>query len=64
MADYQETARTLMRAALNGAIDLRSKEAGFVGQMAFATEPPSEKQARWLGIIADKNGLGGEKADG
>lgn len=54
MAEHNSTARGLLARALAGAINPTSKEAGFLGQMAFDLNPPSDKQARWLAILADR----------
>ena len=55
--DPREAARAILLPALNGASSLRPKEAAFLGQLAFDLNPPTEKQANWLGILLDKHGL-------
>jgi hypothetical protein len=50
---HQEAARALI---LSGA-ELSRKSSQFVGGTIFDPEPPSERQARWLGDLLRKAGL-------
>lgn len=56
MTDHNIIARDILSRALAGGSSLTSKEAGFLGQMAFDANPPSEKQGRWLNLLADRYG--------
>ncbi len=54
MAEHITIARDILVRALAGAVTPTAKESGFLGQMAFDANPPSEKQGRWLAILADR----------
>ena len=55
--DHREAARAILLPALQSHSALRAKEAAFLGQLAFDLNPPTEKQAHWLGILLEKHGL-------
>jgi hypothetical protein len=52
-SDHREAALSL----LTSGAPLRPKEGGFLGQLAFDANPPTEKQANWLRILLDRHGL-------
>ena len=54
---HQEAARAILLPALQGSAALRAKEGQFLGGLAFDANPPTEKQAHWLGILLEKHGL-------
>jgi len=62
MSDHQFTARRLLTAGIAGEAPITSKEAGFLGQMAFDANNPTDKQVRWLNILADRYGKEGNDA--
>lgn len=55
---HHRQARDILFAALKGVVVPSPREAGFVGQMAFAASPPTEKQARWLAILVERYSAG------
>ncbi len=42
-------------AILTSGAALRSREGQFLGGLAFDINPPTEKQANWLRILAEKH---------
>ena len=62
VTDHQQTAKTILLAALRGDAALRSKEGQFLGGVAFDANPLTDKQANWLAILADRYGTKGGAA--
>lgn len=56
MTDHNIIARDILARALAGGLSPTAKESGFLGQMAFDANPPSEKQSRWLNLLAERYG--------
>ena len=55
--DHREAARAILRAVLNGAGTLRSKEGQFLGGMSFDANAPTTKQLDWLLGLLDRHCL-------
>lgn len=62
MLEHNNTARAILIRALAGEVQPTAKEAGFIGQMTFDANSPSERQARWLAILAARYAAEGEAA--
>lgn len=49
--------RTVAMALLTAGVPLKPREGQFLGGIAFDANPLTEKQERWLDILAQKHGI-------